>query len=108
MADEDSGGVADDRYPDDLRDIQSFVIQLRELLEAIVEDGRHVPPSHRDGVREAWAHAKSDSDKLVAALAPAGPSSDQRRMLEDHGLTGKPLGMKLKAGGLDTSSSDGV
>jgi hypothetical protein len=97
MANQDPGLSADEAYAADLLDLRSFVVQLKELLEAIVEDGRHIPPSHRVEVREAWAHAKSDLEELVAALAQDASDLDHRQTLERHGLTGQPLRMKLRA-----------
>ena len=47
-------------YADDVRDLRAFATQLRELLQAIVDDGRYMPRDQRKDVRDAWIHAKAD------------------------------------------------
>lgn len=78
----------------DVQALQAFVLQLRELLEAVVTDGRHVPARHLDDVREAWVHAAEDLTSLIQALNP-NVTSSQAESLNSHGLTGAPLRMKL-------------
>jgi hypothetical protein len=81
---------------DDLRDLQSFVIQLRELLQAVVDDGRYIPV-HLDDVRAAWVHAKDDLNSLAEQLRAEVTQGDRTAKLRQHGLTGRPLQMKLRA-----------
>ena len=80
----------------DIRDLQAFVMQLRDLLGAIVEDGRFIPPEQRQGVRDAWLHASTDLDNLAGGLDPRNEQRI-RTALESHWLTGDSLRMKLRA-----------
>ena len=97
MADADGNATNEPADADDVRDLRAFVVQMRELLEAIVDDGRYIPRDQRRDVREAWVHAKADLDELAAALASDSLNDTSRSRLEQHGLTGAPLRMKLRA-----------
>jgi hypothetical protein len=81
---------------EDLASLRAFVIQLRELLQAVVDDGRFVPNKQHDDVRAAWQHARADLDALVSALTRP-QANTHLAGLGRHGLTGVPLRMKLRA-----------
>ena len=82
--------------PDDLAALRSFVCELSDLLQAIVDDGRHIPPQLMDDVREAWPDARRDLNNLATALEPQIESAQQEK-LRNHGMFGVPLRMKLHA-----------
>ncbi len=84
-------------FADDLGDLRAFVGYVRNLLDAIVDDGRHIPPDSLDDLRAAWPHARSDLDALVVALSQQDDGPQIEPQLERHGLTGAPLRLKLRA-----------
>jgi hypothetical protein len=48
----------DEGLDDELRDLQAFVIQLRDLLRVVADDGRYTPTKRIEDVREAWPEAR--------------------------------------------------
>jgi hypothetical protein len=83
----------------DLYQLQRFVLSLTDLLEAIIDDGRHIPSTQVEDVRAAWPEAKADLENLVRLLTYSSESdnlSERTNSLRAHGLTGKSLRMKLK------------
>ena len=95
-----------DQYAADAEHLRSFVSVVEVLLQAVIDDGKHIPPAHLQAVRDAWPHARADLRELADALAreasspmgAAGSSAEPtavRSKLERHGLTGPSLRMKL-------------
>jgi hypothetical protein len=86
----------------DLDDLTEFVYVVRALLQAVVDDGRHIPEAARLQVKVAWEEAKVDLDDLVNHLRPrsqseAATAKADLEELKRHGLTGMSLHMKLTA-----------
>jgi hypothetical protein len=91
MADQDGPSQADrDRDRDELR---AFVYELRDLLNAIVEDGRYIPKGQAEDVKNAWAQVQARFSTLIQSLDGTNvPWLD----LEAHGLTGAELALKRR------------
>src|SRR5262245_4694843 len=83
----------------DIAELRTIVSVLVSLLQAVVDDGRHIPPDLLADVRAGWEHALEDfdrlSEQLFAALGPNGVSLLQG--LQQHQLVGAPGKMKRHA-----------
>ena len=106
-------GASDgDRQAEYLRAVQEltgFVTVLRELLEAVVVDGRFLPERERERVRAAWPDARGGLNELLDLLSAkstlsqgddSSPSygelpKDGYATLRDAGFVGPSRTMKM-------------
>ena len=92
---------------EDGRALERFVVQVQELMQAIVDNQKHIPKDLRDEVKASWEHARADLDRLHDAIQllrqdepgsdQAGMNADRRKALREHGLTGVQRRTKLRA-----------
>jgi hypothetical protein len=80
----------------DKDELRAFAYGLRALLRTIVEDSRLISEDRGEDVPRAWERVQDRFTELIASLDELSTRSSQWEPLDEHGLTGDELRLKLR------------
>jgi hypothetical protein len=89
----DQGDAPENEQERDRGELLAFVYELRDLLKAIVEDGRFIPEGRTEGVQRAWTRVQARFSELIRMLEQPLTNLPWSN-LDAHGLTGDELALK--------------